>query len=257
MGFNVTAFLRKRAEFRGVTAANDAIVTPVTPLVTPVSTVEKWKKPNEINVVTPVTPNLFIGVTKKPNEINAVTPVTPVTPEKTIIQEKIDTTANDWHQADRAYQAHHWSCPQCQASGKGYGPMCDEGQALWDAYEAAPMSELGKAKRVATSNQAPAPQTPPRMTPRSGAEIVRMVELYRRAINAGLPDDQSTDKLLDALMDAPSDMGCCFACNHLRGSSPQRWRCAGHGHELSGLPLARVFVVQLHRCAGYEPPPMT
>jgi hypothetical protein len=167
--------------------------------------------------------------------------------------------AVDWHQADRAYQAHHWSCPQCQASGKGYGPMCDEGQRLWDAYEAAPMSELGKAKRVTTPlpPAAPAPQTPPRMTPRSGAEIVRMIGLHRRALSVGLPDSNDTDKAIDRMMDAPSDMACCFACSHLRGSSPERWRCAGHGHELSGLPLARVFVVQLHRCAGYEPPPMT
>jgi hypothetical protein len=144
MGFNVTAFLRKRAELRGVTAANDAPVTPIT-------AVEKREKTNEINAVTSVTSCYTLSVSKKLNEINNITPVTPVTSKKIIIQEKIDTTANDWKQADRAYQAHHWSCPQCRAAGLGKGSRCDEGQALWDAYEAAPMPEFGKAttERVA------------------------------------------------------------------------------------------------------------
>lgn len=55
--------------------------------------------------------------------------------------------AVDWHQADRAYQAHHITCPVCIAAGKGYGSRCDEGQRLHDAYEAAPMPEFGKGKR--------------------------------------------------------------------------------------------------------------
>lgn len=64
-----------------------------------------------------------------------------------------DTTASptapavDWHRADRAYQAHHWGCPICIASGKGYGQMCDEGARLHAAYESTPMPEFGKAKR--------------------------------------------------------------------------------------------------------------
>lgn len=168
-----------------------------------------------------------------------------------------DTTpAVDWHEADRAYQAHHWTCPQCRAAGKGYGQGCAEGQALWDAYEAAPMPELAKVKRVT-----PAPQptelpraAPYRMTPRSEPEIVRMVELHRRAVSVGLPDSNDTDRAIDALMDAPDGMACCFACAHLRGSSPDRWQCAGRGHDLAGLPLAHAFVVRLHHCNGYAPP---
>ena len=162
----------------------------------------------------------------------------------------------DWHQAHAAYQRHHITCPACIAAGLGYGQRCDEGQRLWDAYEAAPMPELGQVKRWPIPTTAPpAPSAAPyRMTPRSDSEIMRMVELYRRALAVGLPDDAALDKLLDAVMDAPSDMGSCFACSHLRGSEPDRWRCAGHGHELSGSPLARAFVVQLHRCDGYGPP---
>lgn len=172
-----------------------------------------------------------------------------------------DTTASpapavDWHQADRAYQAHHWTCPQCRAAGLGYGQGCAEGQALWDSYEALPMPEFGKTKRVTPAPLLPAPQTPqPRMTPRSEPEIVRMIGLHRRALAVGLPNNSATGKVLDELMDTP-DMGSCFACNHLRGTEPERWRCAGHGHELSGSPLPRELVVHLHRCAGYESPPV-
>jgi hypothetical protein len=69
-----------------------------------------------------------------------------------------DKAVNDWQQADRAYQAHHAQCPICRAAGLGKGSRCAEGQASWDAYEAAPMPELGKAKRVAPHPPAPARQ---------------------------------------------------------------------------------------------------
>jgi hypothetical protein len=54
-------------------------------------------------------------------------------------------------------------------------------------------------------------------------------------------------------------MSCCFTCTHLRGASPQRWRCGctDPRNELSGLPLARQFVIHLHRCPSHEPPSMT
>lgn len=160
----------------------------------------------------------------------------------------------DWREADRAYQAHHWSCPQCQASGKGHGSLCSEGQRLHAAYEAAPMPEW-KAKPRSTAMPTAAPEPHPyRMTPRSEPEIVRMVELHRRAIHAGLPNNSATGKVIDELMDAP-DMGSCFACNHLRGTEPERWRCAGRGHDLAGSRLPRELVVHLHRCDGYQSPP--
>lgn len=267
-------------------AANDA--TPFVPSVPSDISCDGTKNTNEINVVlsvlsvpspksmvwesenapvppfVPSVPSEFSSEgTGNTNEINAVPPVPSVPSPKSMVWEKTrgntgnTTPAVDWHQADRAYQAHHWSCPQCQASGKGYGSRCDEGQSLWDAYEAAPMPEFGKAKRVTPAPLPPAPQTPPRMTPRSGAEIVRMIGLHRRALAVGLPDNRDTDKAIDRMMDAPPDMACCFACGHLRGANPERWRCASTSplNELSGLPLPRQFVIHLHRCPSHQPPP--
>ncbi|MEO7938503.1 MAG: hypothetical protein ABIR55_07760 [Burkholderiaceae bacterium] len=42
----------------------------------------------------------------------------------------------DWRELDKAYQAHHWRCPTCQAAGRGrsYGLRCGTGAALWNAY---------------------------------------------------------------------------------------------------------------------------
>lgn len=253
----IMSFIQRRkaaslalSQGRDASAANDATTwnAPVPPSVPP---------------FVPSVPSEFSREgTKKINEIKAVPLVPSVPSQKSMVWEKTrGNTGNtapavDWHQADRAYQAHHWSCPQCQASGKGYGSRCDEGQRLLDAYEAAPMPEFGKTKRVTPAPLPPAPQTPqPRMTPRSEPEIVRMIGLHRRALAVGLPNNSATGKVLDELMDTP-DMGSCFACNHLRGTEPERWRCAGHGHELSGSPLPRELVVHLHRCAGYESPPL-
>jgi hypothetical protein len=52
-------------------------------------------------------------------------------------------------------------------------------------------------------------------------------------------------------------MSCCFTCTHLRGASPSRWRCTSTNpmNELSGLPLAREFVMHLHRCPTHQPTP--
>jgi hypothetical protein len=171
-------------------------------------------------------------------------------------QAQADNTVNavsDWQQADKAYQAHHVECPICRAAGLGKGSSCDEGQALWGAYEAAPMPELGKAKRVAPTLPAPARQ-PPRFTPRSNAEIDRLVMLHQQAMRVGLPDSNDTDKCLDAVMDAPLGMSACFACTHIRGASPTRWRCASTDsrNELSGSPLAPEFVMHLHRCPAFQ-----
>lgn len=40
----------------------------------------------------------------------------------------------DWTALDKAYQAHHFTCPTCIAAGKGYGLRCGTGAALWVAY---------------------------------------------------------------------------------------------------------------------------
>lgn len=49
------------------------------------------------------------------------------------------TTPPDWHAADRAYQAHHASCPTCIAAGASIRgrARCPAGAELWRAYEAA------------------------------------------------------------------------------------------------------------------------
>lgn len=43
----------------------------------------------------------------------------------------------DWHALDKAYLAHHFSCPICIAAGRGsrYGLRCGAGTALWLAYD--------------------------------------------------------------------------------------------------------------------------
>ena len=44
--------------------------------------------------------------------------------------------ADGWLELDRAYQRHHWSCPQCQAAGRrANGMRCGVGAALYRAYE--------------------------------------------------------------------------------------------------------------------------
>lgn len=98
-----------------------------------------------------------------------------------------------WKQADRAYQAHHWGCTQCQASGKGYGSMCDEGQRLHDAYEAVQMPEFRAKNGRGIPTPTPAPQI------EFGAEI------------------------------DPPDMHRCNTCRHLtHGEFGARWQCAGY-----------------------------
>jgi len=46
-------------------------------------------------------------------------------------------TGAEWATLDKAYQAHHLTCPACIASGKGYGLRCGTGAALWANYDQA------------------------------------------------------------------------------------------------------------------------
>ncbi len=43
-----------------------------------------------------------------------------------------------WRELAAEYHTHHFSCPTCQAAGRGanYGQRCDTGLALWLAYQA-------------------------------------------------------------------------------------------------------------------------
>lgn len=44
-----------------------------------------------------------------------------------------------WRGLAAAYYAHHFTCPNCQAAGRGgsYGQRCGIGLPLWTAYQAA------------------------------------------------------------------------------------------------------------------------
>lgn len=52
----------------------------------------------------------------------------------TLIEPPLDRA--QWLEIDREYQRHHWSCPTCQAAGRGsqYGLRCGVGAALWNTY---------------------------------------------------------------------------------------------------------------------------
>ena len=44
--------------------------------------------------------------------------------------------AQPWNVADKAYQAHHWSCATCKAAARsGHSDRCTQGQHLYDLYE--------------------------------------------------------------------------------------------------------------------------
>lgn len=62
---------------------------------------------------------------------------------KAVLIEALQSPAIDWHTLDRAYQAHHWQCPTCQAAGRGrsYGLRCGTGAALWNTYINAPIQK--------------------------------------------------------------------------------------------------------------------
>ena len=62
-----------------------------------------------------------------------VQPPAPNTPVKRL---KYLEWADGWIELDKAYQRHHWSCPQCQAAGRrANGLRCGVGAALYRAYE--------------------------------------------------------------------------------------------------------------------------
>jgi hypothetical protein len=60
-----------------------------------------------------------------------------------------------WSELDKAYQAHHVTCPTCIGAGKGYGLRCGTGAALWAAYDVAEPVHGKVSARVAQ----PAPAT--------------------------------------------------------------------------------------------------
>ena len=45
--------------------------------------------------------------------------------------------AQAWREADRAFQAHYWQCPQCMVGGRNRGPLCSIGELLRQATDKA------------------------------------------------------------------------------------------------------------------------
>lgn len=65
--------------------------------------------------------------------LDLVQPPAPGAPAKRL---KYLEWADGWLELDKAYQRHHWSCPQCQAAGRrANGQRCGVGAALYRAYE--------------------------------------------------------------------------------------------------------------------------
>ncbi|WP_146033761.1 hypothetical protein [Alicycliphilus denitrificans] len=67
---------------------------------------------------------------------------------------------------DRAYLSHHFNCPTCCAAGRTQGRIarCPDGQALWDAYEAAVLAR-DQAEREAHVARLKSLNTPNRKGP--------------------------------------------------------------------------------------------
>ena len=67
---------------------------------------------------------------RQPSPLNSATQIlgsTPPPPAPAL-------THAEWVTLAKAYQAHHFTCPVCIASGKGYGWRCGTGAALWANY---------------------------------------------------------------------------------------------------------------------------
>lgn len=154
---------------------------------------------------------------------------------------------------------------EIQAAGFELG-LTDDGMNLWVSPKSRLTDEirqfirshkpelLAYLKRQHAANDS---SIPPCASP---DELARMVQHHAQALHAGLTHseaDRATDALLYAAREGVLDMSCCFTCNHLRGTTPARWRCASTSplNELSGLPLPREFIIHLHRCPSHQPPP--
>lgn len=65
--------------------------------------------------------------------------VPPATQPKPLPLPKFDQ-AQAWREADKAFQAHYWQCPQCKAGGRTRGSLCPTGAQLHQQYEQAAMA---------------------------------------------------------------------------------------------------------------------
>jgi hypothetical protein len=166
----------------------------------------------------------------------------------------------NWHALDKAYQAHHVTCPVCIAAGKVDGQRCGTGAALWAAYDQTHKPAPTRAQPAPVPTPAPKPVAgihPSLMTAATPDEIKRMVKRLALFAARGLTEGEA-DRLTDKLLVRDRDMdsrGACAECVHLKGHGPGRWKCGDTRttNDLAGAWVGAAFVhLRLHRCNSLE-----
>lgn len=164
----------------------------------------------------------------------------------------------DWAALDKAYMAHHLSCPACIAAGKGYGLRCGVGAALWGSYDAVDMPPPVRAQPAPATPQPAATDSPPVAEP-TEQEAERTAKRLALFAARGVKGDEAQALAQRLLMrDREGDRrGVCAECRQLAGSGPGRWRCGDSSHpnvnELAGAWVGAAFVhIRLHRCNSLE-----
>lgn len=187
-------------------------------------------------------------------------PEAPEPPPAPAVETNVETasleTIPSWKDLDRAYQAHHMTCPTCISAGRGRGLRCGTGAALWAAYDAVDMPVHKKAACVA-----PPAKTaihPSLLTAATPDEIDVMVHRLALFDARGL-SEADAGRLVDKLLvrDREGDRrGACAECSRLSGHGPGRWKCADRQHginELAGANLGAAYVhATLHRCPSFR-----
>ncbi|MDP3424967.1 MAG: hypothetical protein Q8S32_14570 [Burkholderiaceae bacterium] len=177
-----------------------------------------------------------------------------------VVNKAVNTEAADWADLDRAYQAHHWTCPTCISAGKGYGLRCGTGAALWTAYDAEDMPVPKRAASATPALRRPATEIHPSLlTPASQTEIDLMGKRLALFDARGVDVDDA-ERLVDKLLVRDRELdrrGSCAECRHLVGSGPGRWRCNDRSdtslNDLAGAHLGAGFVHQhLHHCPSLK-----
>lgn len=65
-------------------------------------------------------------------------------------------SASQWELADRAYQAHHFQCPQCIAAGVTRSQArCEAGSALWATYQHERDPRVQQSKKLGVKQHEP------------------------------------------------------------------------------------------------------
>ncbi|MGB4061002.1 MAG: hypothetical protein WBK26_12380 [Burkholderiaceae bacterium] len=164
----------------------------------------------------------------------------------------------DWAALDKAYMAHHLSCPACIAAGKGYGLRCGAGRALWGSYDAVDMPPPVRAQPASAAPKPVATGSPPVAEP-TEQEAERTSKRLALFAARGVKGDEAQALAQRLLMrDREGDRrGVCAECRQLGGTGPGRWRCGDNAHpninELAGAWVGAAFVhVRLHRCNSLE-----